>query len=215
MTFIKLIADKLNGGREYGAPSKLAKKIKYSSVVAQEWARGTRAPGPEAIPLIAKALGITDDEVKACFPHRYGSTAAQEPHKEYPPPPEIVESIPVIGVVSGSIFKEPFEDAFALDTLPIPYRPKPGQRRYALRISGDCMAPKARDGDFAIIVTTPYVPEGETGVICMGDECTLKKIHYDGEYLELKPHNPDYKAIRVKASMARIVGLCLGYFSKP
>lgn len=213
MNFPKLVADRLNKGRAYGAPAKLAEAIGYSKVTTSEWVRGDSAPGEEALPLLAKVLGVTEQEIKAFFPQRYGTAAgiSNIPAQV----PEIVENLEVLGVVSGETFKEPFEDAFPIDSLPIPYRPRPGQKRYGLRISGDCMAPKAKDGDYAIVVTTNYVPEGETGVICYDGECTLKKIHYDGEFLDLIPHNKEYKPLRVKASRARIIGICVGYFTKP
>lgn len=66
---------------------------------------------------------------------------------------------------------------------------------FALRISGDSMSPRFRDGDI-VICSPASVPENGDAVVAKvnGDETTCKIYYLDGKNVILSPVNPRYAA---------------------
>lgn len=216
MTF-KEILKKWNHGQISGAQAKLAEKFKINPGTVSRWAKGLSEPEEDIRPKIAKELGVSVEQLMACFPQRPagGAGFASEPILGIPGIQQVTY-VPVLGVVSAETFKEAIETPLPLhDPLPIPYEVKGGRKAFALKISGDCMLPKAQDGEYAIVVETSYVADGSLAVVCWDGECTLKRLYRRGDHLELKPDNPDHHTLRKPAAACRIVGQVIGFWRKP
>lgn len=207
-----------NRGVLRGAAVKFAKKINYSKATVSALLNSPEPPKSEVLAnVVAKELGVTVERLLACFPQRTagGAGFASEPVLGIPGIQQVTY-VPVLGVVSAETFKEAIETPLPLhDPLPIPYEVKAGRKAFALKISGDCMLPKAQDGEYAIVVETSYVADGALAVVCWDGECTLKRLYRRGDHLELKPDNPDHHTLRKPAAACRIIGQVIGFWRKP
>jgi len=208
MSFIELLK-KYNDGVLRGASVKLAKRIGKSEATISRITRGELAI-PEALaPKIAKEFGVTVAKLMECFPK-----------KSYPgsifnaPGPCITDTfyVPVLGIVSAEMFKNPLE-TIPTGSIPIPSHFNDGRQLYALKIVGDCMEPKAHNGDHAIVVSSKSVADGTLAVICLKGECTLKRVFHHTDYLELKPDNPKFKTMKIPTTDCEVVGQVLGFFN--
>lgn len=66
---------------------------------------------------------------------------------------------------------------------------------YFLRVTGDSMEGyHIFDGDLIFVEQCQTVPNGAIGVVCIGDEVTVKKIKYKNGFLILEAANPKYDA---------------------
>ena len=84
-----------------------------------------------------------------------------------------------------------YEDSCGLICLP--EAAVKGELR-ALRVKGDSMEPRIKDGDLALVHKQPTLNDGDLGVIVYGDnEGTLKKFSRRGNTIILSPFNPDYE----------------------
>lgn len=207
---------KWNKGISKGAPVRFAKAVGVSQMTVSRWLKGG-LPDEPLRAKVAKILGITVDQLMSCFPQRgaRGAALAAEPAPGISGIQQVTY-VPVLGIVSAETFKEAVETSLPLhDPLPIPYEVKGGRKAFALRISGDCMLPNARDGEFAIVVETSHVSDGTLAVVCWDGECTLKRLYHRGDQLELKPDNPAHRTLRKPAAACRIVGQVIGFWRKP
>ena len=87
------------------------------------------------------------------------------------------------------------------------------------RCVGDSMI-NARifDGDTVFVRLQPEVENGQIAVIRIGDEYTLKRVYTHGDYVELRPENPVYKAIVLRGEQLNpdyyeVVGLATAFMS--
>lgn len=81
-----------------------------------------------------------------------------------------------------------------VDTIRVPYNDKTAEADYALRISGNSMEPKYRNGDILLIQSSDTVENGELGIFLL-DGAGFFKI-YDGD--RLLSINPAYGPILLK-----------------
>ncbi len=64
---------------------------------------------------------------------------------------------------------------------------------FALRVKGDSMEPRIREGDVIICAETPCVESGTVAVVLVnGNEATVKKVVKHKEGLSLVAFNPAY-----------------------
>lgn len=75
---------------------------------------------------------------------------------------------------------------------------------FALRIIGDSMEPKIKDGSIVFVRKQETVENGEIAVVDIGGETVCKKVHYEDGQLELRSLNEKYTPIH--PSQARIIG---------
>ena len=115
--------------------------------------------------------------------------------------------IPVIGSIAAGvpIFAVENHDHYIEDL-----RPAPG--RFALRVRGDSMINAGiNDGDYAIINGSHQVNQKEIAAVILGEEATLKRVHFhqDGG-VDLIPENDAYSITHVDPERAnnelRIIG---------
>lgn len=66
---------------------------------------------------------------------------------------------------------------------------------YFLRIKGDSMiGSNIFDGDLVYVEKCDYVKDGQIGIVMIGDEVTIKKVHYKNELMILEASNPNYES---------------------
>ncbi|HEY9904849.1 MAG TPA: transcriptional repressor LexA [Candidatus Sericytochromatia bacterium] len=120
--------------------------------------------------------------------------------------------VPVLGAISAGGFVEPFTDAVEqLDISPV-FR-KPGN--FALRVMGDSMIEDMiAEGDVVIMQPVPDPEQLKNGLIVAarveGHGTTLKRFYRKGEQVTLKPANPKYRPIEVKAASVQVQGVLVG-----
>ncbi len=85
-------------------------------------------------------------------------------------------------------------DAENAEKIRIPYNDKTAEANYALRISGNSMEPKYRNGDILLIQNTEAVEHGELGIFLL-DGTGFFKV-YEGD--RLRSLNPAYGPILLK-----------------
>ncbi len=72
---------------------------------------------------------------------------------------------------------------------------------FGLRIKGNSMEPRMREGDVVIVRKQDTAESGETVVVLVnGDSATVKKIKYGPDGITLMPTNPSYDPIFYSAS---------------
>jgi repressor LexA len=83
---------------------------------------------------------------------------------------------------------------------------------FALRISGDSMIGAGiNDGDVVIVRQQPLAQHGEIVVALLRGEATVKRLHHQGDRIELRPENPRLAPIAVDpGDDLRIVGRVVG-----
>lgn len=110
------------------------------------------------------------------------------------------KQVPIIGVVTAGypiLAQENIEG----------YLPWDGDKRcFALRVRGDSMIGAGiLDGDIVVVRPQPTAMEGQIVVALLGDEATVKRLHYIEGGVLLLPANPAYPPL--DAMQATIVGL--------
>jgi len=125
-----------------------------------------------------------------------------------------IENVPVLGTISAGCFDCGFETAIPEEFIPIIFTGIPG-KKFALKVSGDCMEPTARDGDYAYVVRVTNVPNGKLAALRVGGECTLKRVYKFEDRIELRPDNPAFKTLTVKDGDVTILGQVIWFGRKP
>ena len=108
--------------------------------------------------------------------------------------------IPVVGVVTAGL------PILATENIE-GYIPWDGDTNcFALRVRGDSMTGAGiLDGDTVIIRPQPTALEGQIVVALLGDEATVKRIHFENNTILLMPENPNYRPIN--GTDASILGI--------
>lgn len=113
------------------------------------------------------------------------------------------------GTACGQPLFKPLEDASVLAPADI-------DADFVFQCVGDSMI-NARifDGD-TVFVKEGEVPDGQIGVVRVGDEYTLKRIYHGADYLELRSENPMYPPIIIRGEQenAEIVGRAVQFLSR-
>ena len=113
------------------------------------------------------------------------------------------------GTACGQPLFKPLEDASVLAPADI-------DADFVFQCVGDSMI-NARifDGD-TVFVKEGEVPDGQIGVVRVGEEYTLKRIYHGSDYLELRSENPMYPPIIIRGEQenAEIVGRAVQFLSR-
>ncbi len=115
--------------------------------------------------------------------------------------------IPVIGVVTAGL------PILATENIES-YIPWDGDSNcFALRVRGDSMTGAGiLDGDTVIIRPQHTALEGQIVVALLGEEATVKRIHFEHNSIFLMPENPNYRPIN--GNEASILGIVKAVFRK-
>ena len=165
-----------------------AKQIGISKSSVNMYERGEREPNFKMLEVIADYFNVDMD-------YLLGKTNI--------PLKNSVES-----QILPSLFK-PLEDASVLAPADI-------DADFVFQCVGDSMI-NARifDGD-TVFVKEGEVPDGQIGVVRVGEEYTLKRIYHGADYLELRSENPMYPPIIIRGEQenAEIVGRAVQFLSR-
>lgn len=117
------------------------------------------------------------------------------------------EQIPILGTVTAGLpilAQENIEGYFPWDGC---------SGCFALRVRGDSMIGAGiLDGDTLVVRQQQTALEGEIVVALLGEEATVKRLHYSADGLWLLPENPAYTPI--DARDAQILGLVKAVFRR-
>ena len=118
--------------------------------------------------------------------------------------------IPVLGDVAAGIPIEAITDIVDYEEIDSALA-KTGEF-FGLRIKGDSMEPRMREGDVVIVRQQDSAETGDTVVVLVnGDSATVKKIKYGPDGITLLPTNPAhdpffYSAAEVEQLPVRVIG---------
>lgn len=92
-----------------------------------------------------------------------------------------------------------------------------GPNLFALRIKGDSMRNAAiLDGDLVICEPRQFAEDGEIVVALINqEEATVKRFFRRKRHIELRPENPEYKAVRYDFNEVLIQGKVIGVQRSP
>lgn len=94
-----------------------------------------------------------------------------------------------------------YADPIAHETYTVPVSlVKPGAKYFVLRTSGDSMNLLGiEDGDYILCQKNYQAPSGSNAIVLVGEDATLKEIHYETDALLLKPKstNPRHRPYRL------------------
>ena len=92
-----------------------------------------------------------------------------------------------------------------------------GPNLFALRIKGDSMRDAAiLDGDLVICEPRQFAEDGEIVVaLIKQEEATVKRFFRRKRHIELRPENPEYKAVRYDFNEVLIQGKVIGVQRSP
>ena len=124
------------------------------------------------------------------------------------PEPAAYGSRPLVSWVQAGAWTEiagSFSAADAQDHLPCPVRCSPDT--FVLRVRGESMAPRFRDGDL-IFVDPAVAPDHGRFVVVRGEdsnEATFKQLIVEGERKYLKALNPDWPERIVQSDSSALI----------
>lgn len=118
--------------------------------------------------------------------------------------------VPVLGEVAAGIPIEAITDIVDYEEIDAAMA-KSGEF-FGLRIKGDSMEPRMREGDVVIVRQQDTAETGDTVVVLVnGNSATVKKIKYGPDGITLLPTNPAhdplfYSAAEVEQLPVRVIG---------
>jgi SOS-response transcriptional repressor LexA len=189
---------KWNNGRLHNAQKNLAQTLGVSSATVSQWATRKRTPSEKLRRKLSKEFKISIDDIDKMFEReRTAFRGVAEKEFEYrTSSTPTYHHIPVMGVITGEFFRCETQEAGPLEVMPFHMAGYQGTKMYALRISGNHMEPVARNGWYVFIAQTKSVHNGELAIIRLQNgDCTIKRVYYSKESIELRPDNPKHKTL--------------------
>ena len=118
--------------------------------------------------------------------------------------------VPIVGNIAAGLplyAQQEWDGSIVIDSTL--YR---GSNLFALQVKGDSMKDAAiLDGDLVICKPRQFAENGEIVVALINhEEATVKRFFRGKKYIELRPENPDYKAIRYDFNEILIQGKVIG-----
>lgn len=175
--------------------AKVAKMLGVSPSAVAMWEQGERTPKRESLIRIANLYGVS-----------LGVLLGEEDA-----PTKGSVAIPVLGEVAAGY--PMFAQENILDYEEISANLATQGEYFALRVKGDSMLPRMRDGDVVIVKRQPTCDDGQTAVVMVnGDSATVKKVQIRDDGLMLIPTNPEfapmfYSARSVQTLPVTIIGV--------
>lgn len=121
-----------------------------------------------------------------------------------------VALLPLLGQIAAGapILAEQHVD----DMIPVPSEMVRNiQGAFLLRVKGDSMSGDGiKPRDLVVVKPQQTANHGDLVAVLIGDEATVKRIHFDTEQVRLMPSNPAYEPIIIEREDARIIGRIVG-----
>lgn len=169
----------------------LALKAGLSKNAITEYIRCRSYPSPAAMQHMADALGILISDLRE----------SREGKKTI---------IPVLGTVPAGIPIEAVQDI--VDYEEITAAMARSGDHFALRIRGDSMEPRIKEGDVVIVRKQDTVENGQVAIVMInGDDATVKKFYRNESGVSLIGYNPSfvpmfYTPEQVNSLPVRVIG---------
>lgn len=149
--------------------------VKYTTFT--DWVNGNKYPRIDKIEMMANYFNITKADL------------VEEPVEK-----KSKFMIPVLGMVRAGIPMSAVE--YIIDYEEISEEMARQGEFFGLKIKGDSMEPRIREGDVVIVRKQPTVESGEIAIVLVnGDEATIKKVQRFSGGINLIPSNPSYDVI--------------------
>ena len=115
---------------------------------------------------------------------------------------------PLLGRVAAG---KPIEAVEDMDVIEVPASMIGQGDHFVLQVKGDSMKEDGiLDGDFIVVRKQPTAENGETVVVLINNEATVKKYYRRRNYVELRPAHTDMESIIVRKGDLRIEGKIVG-----
>jgi repressor LexA len=122
-------------------------------------------------------------------------------------------SIPLLGLVRAG---EPIDVCETIEYIDVPEEMLARGENVALRVTGNSMIDgNICDGDVIIVKRQHTAENGQVVVALINNQATVKEIHFYKDKIELRPRNPEMKAIFVgRSDDFQIYGILVGMYRK-
>lgn len=123
--------------------------------------------------------------------------------------PQRERPVPVRGTVTASTAVDYQPDEPHRGYTPFTVEWPAGGQLDALEVQGDSMEPTIRDKEFVIVRRGQDAREGSLVVARVDGQLYLKRLHRDGDIVELRCDNPKHKPRRYAGSAVEILGVAI------
>lgn len=130
-------------------------------------------------------------------------------HSAYQPANRVV-MLPLVGSIAAGTPILAQEDVE--DLIPVPSQMVRNiEGAFLLRVRGDSMSGEGiMPRDLVVIKPQVHANHGDLVAFLLGEEATVKRIHFEGSGVKLMPSNPAYDPIIVDTEDSRIIGRVVG-----
>jgi repressor LexA len=143
-------------------------------------------------------------EDKGALSREWNRSRGISPAEERQPAREV----PLLGLVAAGRPIEPFPDSEAIE---VPSTLLGKGEHFVLRVRGDSMVEDGiRDGDFVIVARRASAQNGQTAVVLVRGEATLKRYYAEGSRVRLQPANSQLKPLTLDARDVTVQGVVTG-----
>lgn len=143
-------------------------------------------------------------EDKGALSREWNRSRGISPAEERKPAREV----PLLGLVAAGRPIEPFPDSEAIE---VPSTLLGKGEHFVLRVRGDSMVEDGiRDGDFVIVARRASAQNGQTAVVLVRGEATLKRYYAEGSRVRLQPANSQLKPLTLDARDVTVQGVVTG-----
>ncbi len=130
-------------------------------------------------------------------------------HPQYQPANRVV-MLPLLGQIAAGAPIHAQEHVE--DLIPVPSEMVRNiEGAYLLRVRGDSMSGEGiLPRDLVVVRPQQTANHGDLVAVLLGDEATVKRIHYGENSVRLMPSNPAYDPILIEQEDARVIGRIVG-----
>jgi len=179
--------------------AEMAERLFMTQQAYSKYEKGLATPNPETLARIADLLDVSLDFL-----------LDRDQAADGPPASTGGVWVPVLGRVAAGLSIAAVEEVLGYEEIPTELA---AQREcFALRIGGDSMEPRIREGDVVIVQKQETCETGDLAVVLVnGGDATVKRIKKGPEGLMLIPNNPAYEPMfysneQIKTLPVTIVG---------
>ncbi|MCX7800818.1 MAG: transcriptional repressor LexA [Fimbriimonadales bacterium] len=121
-----------------------------------------------------------------------------------------VKMLPLLGTIAAGV--PIYAEENVSDLIPVPSEMVRNiENAFLLKVKGDSMTGEGiLPRDLVIIKPQSTAQHGDLVAVLLGDEATVKRIHFDARGVRLMPANPAYEPIEVRREDARVIGKVVG-----
>jgi repressor LexA len=143
-------------------------------------------------------------EDKGALSREWNRSRGIAPAEERAPAREV----PLLGLVAAGRPIEPFPDTEAIE---VPSTLLGKGDHFVLRVRGDSMVEDGiRDGDYVVVAKRATAQNGQTAVVLVRGEATLKRYYAEGSRVRLQPANSQLKPLTLDARDVTVQGVVTG-----